>query len=162
MTFRRTSFAKSPNSEIWEFPDIRMSKNDVSIFFHFFTWMLVSPKSRVIGFGSHGHVHQVRKSWTSWLSGFSESENWKVLVQNEAECLRSFWAAFLITFEVNIGPQTTADPKSEFFYRAPVEPLLGCPRTSHTWHNFPITSNSMDRRWVAIASKHFGSRGRNR
>ena len=46
---------------------------------------LVGARFELIGFGSHGHVRYVRKSWKWWVSGFPKNESQKLQVQNETE-----------------------------------------------------------------------------
>ena len=71
--------------------DFEISRTNISRvirYFCLYLWNcesnLVGPKSYIIGFGSHGHVHQVRQIWKWRLFGFSQSEIEKFLVPNEA------------------------------------------------------------------------------
>ena len=50
-----------PHVQNFRFANIIFSKH-ASVFFVFVLSILVSRKSNVIGFGSHGHVRQVRKT----------------------------------------------------------------------------------------------------
>ena len=59
--------------------------NDAGIILDFVSILVFPTVLKWLFFGSHGHVHHVRKSWKWGPSGFLESETEQLLVQNEAE-----------------------------------------------------------------------------
>ena len=72
--------------------------------------ILGTPKLKIIGFGGHGHVHQVRKSWKARVFRFSQNEIEK-LVHKEAEKIYGVFGRFLNNiYDRNAPP----DPKSGF------------------------------------------------
>ncbi len=65
-SFPKKAFAGDPI--FWDFPKSHSLKSFGT--FSCISWsLLVGPKSNIIGFGSHGHVRQVRKPWTWRVCG---------------------------------------------------------------------------------------------
>ena len=59
--FLEHTFPEFPSCEFLRFLKFNIFENELGFCLGIFRSLLVSPKSRIIGFGSHGHVHQVRK-----------------------------------------------------------------------------------------------------
>ena len=73
--FGHASFPTNPKlsiSKILRIPNLISFKSDLCFFWNYLEYRtLVSPKSRIVGFGSHDHVRQVRKPWKWCVFGFS-------------------------------------------------------------------------------------------
>ena len=74
------------------------------------------PMQDLIGFGSHGHVHQGWKRWKWWV--FSGFPKWIVKVSSpkwSRILLRKLWANPLIELTAEMACQTSPDSKTGFW-----------------------------------------------
>ena len=130
---RSPSFPKKQNcgvTRFWYFKNnIFQTNRDCS----WIIWSLfVPPTLNLIGLGSHGHAHQVRKLW-KWDFPKRKlkvtSPKWNRII------LQSFWATFLMKFTIKMVPQTPQTPNLDFpdFPRFSIgnRPLFGLYRNSY-------------------------------